>query len=68
MTRTNTWDGLERRSGIDRRDGEERRTESRDIWERRSGLDRRGHKLYTAAINPSPTPERVEDSRRSGTG
>jgi len=44
----NVWDGVERRSGRDRRRGQERRGEERTMYDRRSGLDRRGHPLYTA--------------------
>ena len=40
------WDGVERRKSDNRREGNDRRGESRDAWERRSGQDRRGHPFY----------------------
>lgn len=40
------WDGVERRSGKDRRQSPERRATDRTFWERRSGQDRRGHPFY----------------------
>jgi hypothetical protein len=48
-----TWDGVERRSGKDRRERTDRRAKNRAYWERRSGQDRRGHPFY------APRPSRA---------
>jgi hypothetical protein len=59
VTRKSTWDGVERRSGKDRRQNGDRRTSSRTLFERRSGLDRRGHKLYSAVVETGSAPPTV---------
>ncbi|MGI8827293.1 MAG: hypothetical protein ACR2JC_16945 [Chloroflexota bacterium] len=52
------WDGVERRSGKDRREESDRRTGERSIFNRRSGQDRRGHPLYRRAPKK---PKAVEE-------
>ena len=46
MAHNDTWEGEERRGGVDRRQNRERRGSERSYWERRSGHDRRGHPFY----------------------
>jgi hypothetical protein len=68
VARTSTWDGVERRSGNDRRESEDRRAQPRSAWERRSGHDRRGHKLYAALIEIHTGMRLDEPERLDQTG
>lgn len=68
MDRENTWDGVERRSGEDRREQQDRRAAARSVWERRSGFDRRGHKLYAKRSSPQPSLTVVGSESLGDTG
>jgi glycosyltransferase involved in cell wall biosynthesis len=56
---TGSWDGLERRLGIDRRDGEERRSPGRHSLDRRGTHGRRSSDRGVDAIMPPPQQQKT---------